>query len=49
VKKKVQEARADVKKDAEKLKNQLRDFESEAVQLERMEAELLLKLQQTQK
>ncbi len=49
VKKKVQEARADVKKDAEKLKNQLKDFESEAVQLERMEAELLLKLQQTQK
>ena len=31
VKKKVQEARADVKKDAEKIKNQLRDFESEAI------------------
>lgn len=44
VRKKVQDARADVNKDAENLKHQLKGYEQEAAELERLEAELLLKL-----
>lgn len=49
IKRKVAIARAEVNKDADKMKVQINDYETEAQELERLEAELLLKLQETQK
>ena len=42
-------ARTNVNDNAENLKEQISSYETEAQQLERMEAELLQKLQETQK
>ena len=49
IRKKVQNARANVNDQAQNLKNEIADYETEAQQLERLEAELLSKLQETQK
>ena len=49
IQRKVAEARAGVMDNAGSMKNQIADYETEAQQLERMEAELLRKLQETQK
>ena len=49
IRKKVQAARTNVNDNAEELKAQISNYETEAQQLERMEAELLQKLQETQK
>lgn len=45
--KRVHDARTEVRKDADNLKSKIRNFEQEAYELERREAELLAKLQQT--
>ncbi len=45
IKKKVEDARSEVEKEADKLKSQINNYETEAQELERLEAELLLKLQ----
>ena len=44
IRKKVEDARTDVQKEAEKLKSQINNYETEAQELERLEAEFLLKL-----
>jgi hypothetical protein len=49
IKKKVQDARSDIRHDQDVLKSKIKKFEQEAIELERREAELLMKLQQTQK
>lgn len=49
IKKKVEGARVEVAKESEKLKSQINNYETEAQELERLEAELLMKLQETQK
>ena len=49
IKQKVAVARAEVNREADKMKKQINAYETEAQQLERMEAELLMKLQETQK